>query len=599
MCGIAGILGYPADLETRRELVRRMGCAIRHRGPDDAGIYADQDVTLGIQRLKVIDLAGGHQPMTTEDGKVQIVYNGEVFNFVDLRDALRREGEMFRTASDTEVILRLYRRHGLEGLDALNGMFAVALWDQASRQLHLVRDRMGVKPLYYYWDGRVFAFASEIKALFELPALDLTIEPRAIWDYLTFRYVPGPGTVWKHVQKLPPAHRLTISPGGLAPHVSRWWDVPAPASPRKVDEAEVTAEFGRLFTDAVKRRMVADVPVGIMLSGGLDSSAVAAVAVESHGKHLKTFAVSFRDSPATDERAYARTVARHIGSDHSEVEFGEREFLDFLPDFVRFTDEPMADLASVPLYYVSKLARQSVTVALSGEGADEILAGYDFDRWVASRAPEFGDLRSEAVPPHMTNYMDSSAKRALFLEAVEFPDSLDVVRGHLSHAGARHPLDQILHLYCQDWLVEDLLMKADRMSMANSLELRTPFLDYRLVEWAARTPLWAKVGPDAAGNWSTKHVLRQFASSLLPVEIIQRPKQGFPVPVYDWLATSLIERARELVLSPGSRLSEWFTAAGLRNIVALGTAESATVHDRHRLWNLMILEYWLQAWTPR
>jgi asparagine synthase (glutamine-hydrolysing) len=604
MCGIAGILGYPASRETRLELVRRMGCAIRHRGPDDEGSYADQDVALGIQRLKVIDLEGGHQPMATEDGNIQIVFNGEIFNFADLRDRLRHEGEAFRTASDTEVILRLYRRHGLDGLEALNGMFAVALWDKASRQLHLIRDRMGVKPLYYYWDGRVFAFASEIKSLFELPALELTIEPRAIWDYLTFRYVPGAGTVWKQVRKLPPAHRLTISAADPAPRVARWWDIPPPASPGRVDEAEVTAEFGRLFTDAVKRRMVADVPVGIMLSGGLDSSAVASVAVESHGTHLKTFSVSFEGSPATDERAYARSVARHIGSDHSEVEIGEREFLDFLPDFVLYTDEPMADLASVPLYYVCRLARQSVTVALSGEGADEILAGYDFDRWWASRLPpgprpatEAGDLRLDAVPPHMTNYMDSTTKRALFRDAAGFPDSLDVVRGHLAHAGARHPLDQILHVYCQDWLVEDLLMKADRMSMANSLELRTPFLDYRLVEWAARAPLWAKVGPDASGNWRTKQVLRRFAAGRLPNQIIERPKQGFPVPVYDWLSGALRDRARELVLGPGARLAEWFTTAGLLSLVELGTAESAPTHDRHRLWNLMILEYWLRAWT--
>jgi asparagine synthase (glutamine-hydrolysing) len=594
MCGIAGALGYPSGVEARLALVRRMGQAIHHRGPDDEGAFADADVVLGSQRLKVIDLAGGHQPMSTENG-LHIVFNGEIFNYATLREQLRRDGESFATASDTEVVLRLYRRRGLAAFHEMNGMFGVAIWDARERRLHLVRDRMGVKPLYYYWDGRVFAFASEIKALFELPELALELEPRAIWDYLTFRYVPGPATIWKNVMKLPAGHRLTISAGG-APEVTRWWDIPAPPATDARSIEQLTDEFGGLFTDAVNARMVADVPVGIMLSGGIDSSAVAAVAAQRFGEHLKTFSVSFRDSPGTDERTYARLVAGHIGSDHSEIEIGERDFLDFLPSFVRLMDEPTADLASVPLYYVSKLARETVTVALSGEGADEILAGYDFDRWWRQRATGGGDLRAEAVPPHMTNYMDSAAKRELFLKSVDYRDSVEVLRGHLQRAGDRHQLDQMLFLYCQDWLVEDLLMKADKMSMANSLELRTPFLDYRLVEWAARAPLQAKIGPDAAG-FTTKHVLRRFAGRLLPAAIIERPKRGFPVPVYDWLSSSLRELAGDLLLGPNARVRTWFAAEGLRQLFERGSADTAPAHDRHRLWNVMILEYWLRAWT--
>ena len=596
MCGITGTLGYPARIEERLGLVRQMGQAIHHRGPDDEGTYADDDVTLGCQRLKVIDLGGGHQPMSTDDD-LHIVFNGEIFNYATLRRQMQGDGESFATASDTEVVLRLYRRRGLQAFHEMNGMFGVAIWDARERRLHLVRDRMGVKPLYYYWDGRVFAFASEIKALFELPALRLELEPQAIWDYLTFRYVPGPGTIWKNVKKLPAGHWLTIAAGG-SPAVSRWWDIPASASDDARSQAQLTEEFGELFSDAVNARMVADVPVGITLSGGIDSSAIAAVAAQRHGQHLKTFSVSFRDSPATDERAYGRLVAAHIGSDHAEVEIGERDFLDFLPQFVRLMDEPTADLASVPLYYVCKLARATVTVALSGEGADEILAGYDFDRWWRQRAPARGDLRAEAVPPHMTNYMDSAAKRELFRAGVEYRDSVDVLRGHLQRAGPRHQLDQMLFLYCQDWLVEDLLMKADKMSMANSLELRTPFLDYRLVEWAARAPLKAKVGPDDGGTFTTKHVLRRFAAGLLPAEIIDRPKRGFPVPVYDWLSSSLRQVAGDMMLGPEARLRTWFTADGLRQLFERGSTTAAPAHDRHRLWNLMILEHWLRAWTP-
>jgi asparagine synthase (glutamine-hydrolysing) len=365
---------------------------------------------------------------------------------------------------------------------------------------------------------------------------------------------------------------------------------------------EATETFGALFTDAVKLRMIADVPVGIMLSGGIDSSAVASVAVETHGRDLKTFSVAFSGSPETDEREYAQAVADHLGSDHATIEIGEREFVDFLPDLVHYTDEPLADLACVPLYYVSHLARQSVTVALSGEGADETLAGYDFDRWWQGRSavPDASahDVRADAVPPHMTNYMDSAAKRRLFREPIDFSDSMDVVRGHLARAGARHPLDQMLYLYCQDWLVEDLLMKADRMSMATSLELRTPFLDYRLVEWAARAPIAAKIGPDASGQWTTKRVLRDFARDRLPAAILTRPKRGFPVPVYGWLSTSLKPMATDMVLGSGSKLAGWFRPDALRDLVARGTAADAPAHDRHRLWHLVILEQWLRVWTP-
>lgn len=591
------MLRYPDSPANRRALVERMGAAIRHRGPDDAGSFVDDDVAIGLQRLSIIDIAGGHQPMSTEDHGAHIVFNGEIYNYRAVREALERAGERFRTDSDTEVILRQYARHGLDGFNALNGMFAVAIWDTRSRELHLVRDRLGVKPLYYYWDGRVFAFASEIKALLTLPAVAPEVEPRAIWDYLTYRYVPGPGTVWRHISKLPPGHRLSMPASTGAPCVSRWWSIPPPTAADRGDDREMTQAFGDLFSDAVKLRMVADVPVGIMLSGGIDSSAVAAVAVESHGRSLKTFAVSFADSPATDERAHARSVATHLGTDHAEVEIGEREFVDFLPDFVRYTDEPLADLASVPLHYVARLARGSVKVALSGEGADEILAGYDFDRWWASRALAGGaDLRDDAVPPHMTNYMDSDAKRALFRGAVNFGDSAEVIRKHVAEAGSRHPLDQMLYLYCQDWLVEDLLMKADRMSMATSLELRTPFLDYRLVEWAFRAPISAKVGPGADGRPTTKRVLRQFAESRLPAAIVSRPKQGFPVPVYGWLSGSLKGLATDLVLGADSRLHAWFEPAALRTLFDRGVAADAAAHDRHRLWHLMILEFWMRAW---
>jgi asparagine synthase (glutamine-hydrolysing) len=598
MCGIAGMIRYPAGLDTRRALAARMGAAIEHRGPDDRGTYVDEHVALAMQRLSVIDLEGGHQPMATPDGDIRIVFNGEIYNYRDLRTRLCREGVRFSTDSDTEVILQQYRHHGLAGLEALNGMFGVAIWDRRARTLHLIRDRMGVKPLYYFWDGQTLAFASEIKSLLQLPVVHRDVNERAIWDYLTFRYVPAPDTIWRHIHKLPAGHRLSISALEGEPSIERWWDIPASDPADSMTGQEAVASFGALFTDAVHLRMIADVPVGVMLSGGLDSSAVAAVAASNHSG-LKTFSVSFRDQPSIDERPYARQVARHLATEHEDIEIGEREFVDFLPDFVRYTDEPLADLASVPLYYVSKLARGSVTVALSGEGADEILAGYDFNRWWKHRlAAGGGDVRSDVVPPHMTNYLESDAKRALLRHPQPWPDSVDVLRNHLARAGSRHPLDQMLFLYCQDWLVEDLLMKADRMSMATSLELRTPFLDYRLVEWAARAPLSAKIGPGVDGAWHTKHALREFAASLLPSEILTRPKLGFPVPVYGWLSGPLKQMACDMVVDGQARLSAWLRPEAARAAFERGTAPDADNADRHRLWQLIILEQWMRVWLP-
>jgi asparagine synthase (glutamine-hydrolysing) len=603
MCGIAGVFNYPASAEERLDVVRGMCEALQHRGPDDSGSMVDANIAIGIRRLSIVDLIRGHQPMTTADGALHIVFNGEIFNFRELRETLIQHGERFSTDADTEVLLKQFARFGVDGLHALNGMFAMAIWDARSKTLTLARDRMGVKPLYYYWSGGIFAFASEIKAVLEPSEVIAEVNPSAIWHYLTFRYVPAPETVWKEVWKLPPAHVLTISEANPQPQVRRWWDIPAAdTGDDERSESTLVQQFGNLFTDAVRLRMLADVPVGITLSGGLDSSAVAAVAARYHPK-LQTFSVGYAGSSAVDERPFARTVAAHLGSEHSEITVSQREFVDFLPAFVRYTDEPIADLASIPLYYVCHLARASVKVVLSGEGADEILAGYDFARWwsqrVAAVGPSGGDVRADAEPAHMTNYMTSAEKQALFLQPIGAPDSVAVLRADLARGGHRHPLDQMLYLYCQNWLVEDLLMKADRMSMANSIELRTPFLDYRLVEWAARAPLSAKLDMTQAAHQQTKAVLRKFARTLLPEEIVSRPKQGFPVPAYEWLSGSLGSFVTDLLLDPLACVRSWFDAAGIEQFVRHGLAADAPMHARHRLWHLVILEYWLQVWTRR
>lgn len=627
MCGLTGWFRLDVEPMARLLLLRDMCAVISHRGPDDQGVYVDDHVGFGFQRLSIVDIQTGHQPMSTDDGQVIISFNGEIFNYVELRNELIRSGRQFRTFSDTEVILQSYVCWGIDALARMNGMFAIAIWDKRQSIFHLIRDRLGVKPLYYAKVGKALIFGSEMKSILASRRIEKSVNLKAVWDYLTFRYIPAPQTIWNGIFKLPSAHRLEVRLGDTEPHVSRWWDMPVCTPAREKSEREYDDEFCYLFEDATKLRLQADVPVGITLSGGLDSSAVVAA---SRSQSLHTFSVAFANSPETNEFAYARMVAKQFSTEHHEVVINEKDFLSFLLDFVWYTDEPLADLASVPLFYVSKLARQHVKVVLSGEGADEVFAGYDFDRWAklwdqvaAARIETSGmksiltrfinplassdrnklslaatviDQRLAAEPISMTNLWSSAEKRMIMLASADWPDSHDGNRKHIERLGDQAPLNQVLYSYCQDWLVEDLLMKADRMSMANSIELRTPFLDYRLVEWAACLPVRLKAGPNAAGVYRTKDILRRYAEGRLPPAVIDRPKQGFPVPVYRWLSGSLKSWARDLLLDPAAHLAQWIQPFALQTTVQRGTLNEAGLSERHRLWNLLILEIWMRRW---
>lgn len=611
MCGIAGFAGLNVSPDRYQNALEAMCSSMIHRGPDDAGIWHDDIVGIGMRRLSIIDIAGGHQPLSSDDERYQIVFNGEIYNYRDLRTVLEASGVAFKTRSDTEVLLAQFVQFGWAGLQELNGMFAFAVWDRKDRRLSLVRDRLGVKPLYYFWNGKTLLFGSEIKAILAGLTSKAELNPQAVWDFLTFRYVPGPHTIWKDIYKLQPGHTLTWSADKQVIEVTRYWQIPYVNHAEDRGDAVHDREFGSLLADAVKLRMIADVPVGVTLSGGLDSSIVAALAAR-HTDRLNTFSVAFENSPETDERVYARAVAKHIRSRHHEIEIGQKDFVGFLPNLVRATDEPLADLASVPLYFVSKLARQEVKVALSGEGSDEVLAGYDFqlrvedwDRarqrsWLQRLFGEAGpvlDQRKLPTPPTMTNYM-ASAEKTVLMKGLTCPDSLDPLRRDLDALGPQDPLHQVLFGFCQHWLVEDLLMKADKMSMATSLELRTPFLDYRLVEWAARTPSRLKSSRDDGGQYVSKRALRRFAAGVLPAEIIERPKQGFPVPVYDWLLGPLKGWAFEMLHGADAKLSTMLDRDELNHRCELGVAEHAPILDRHRLWNLLVLETWMREWQP-
>jgi asparagine synthase (glutamine-hydrolysing) len=626
MCGIVGLAGRVSQSEAA-DSVARMNATIVHRGPDDEGFWATDGFAFAIRRLSIIDLTSGHQPMWSDDG-VGIVFNGEVYNYRALRTELEASGYVFATRSDTEVILHLYRRDGLDMLRRLEGMFAICLYDRNQGQLHLIRDRFGVKPLYYAELDGIFYFASEIKAILQILPRRPELNRQALHDYLTLRFVPAPDTVWRGIRKLPPAHRLTYSFGSGLQKIERYWQLNFAASDSD-SSCDYLAEFSDLFLSAVEKRLLAaDVPVGVLLSGGLDSSAVSAAAVELGHKNFHTFSVAFADGGPYDETPHARTVAKHIGSQHHEVRIDRETFISFLPEMVYYSDEPVADLASVPLHFVSRLARKDVKAVLSGEGSDELLAGYNFDRlgrllnrlkgvecWLPAYArralgilPVGGQANTwlrlwaqhgwkgmlAAKPYHMTLYWDEAEKRLLWREDGHLDSTFERLRDRYRISAHTHPIDQVQQLYCADWLTEDLLMKADKMSMATSLEVREPFLDHRLAEWAAKLPLSWRIG-DAATGYQSKRILREFCRRRLPQSILGRPKQGFLVPAYSWLAGDLNAWAENLLFGRDSRIGELLRVEHARPLLASARAGSDLA--AHKIWLLIVLEHWLRAWT--
>jgi len=629
MCGIVG-LGGPLDASAVSAALEKMNRAITHRGPDDEGAWAEDGFGFGMRRLAIIDLVTGHQPMWDVDSGVGLVFNGEIYNYKDLRKDMEKQGLRFFTASDTEVVLKSLRRQGPAAIHSWNGMFAAASWDKGTKKLLLIRDRLGVKPLYYYWDGRIFLFASEIKAILNSGLIQPRLNVQAVWDYLTFRYIPGPETIWEKIWKLPPAHLLSWSPN-KNPEISRYWQTDVVSEAGPFDFGKKLREFERLFLDAVNIRLLAsDVPVGILLSGGLDSSAVAAAAVELGHKRFQAFSVGFQEGGEFSELPYSRLVAEHVGAEYYPVFINQDNFLDLLPQAVRATDEPLADLSIVPLLSLARLTSRHVKVVLSGEGSDEILAGYDFNaavkRWNIirdlQRIPK--PLRNAVLGPisrlskqysiyadhigntplsqwnatfnvHMTNYFSQVEKAALWPGFTGL-DSLRILQRLYQSVQSDDPLDQMLSVYQKSWLVEDLLMKADKITMAASLELRVPFLDFRLVEWANRQPRGVKIAHSGLGAYTTKAVLRRFAEKRLPAKILRRPKRGFPVPVYAWLQDAKFASwASELLLGRESRLVRMFTSEAIQKLVE--DAKHGRGRAAHKIWILLILELWLREYS--
>ncbi len=612
MCGIVGVIGEISG-EEALATAQKMNQTLIHRGPDDQGSWAQDGFGFAMRRLSIIDLNAGHQPMFAADG-VGIVFNGEIYNFQQLRASLTKKGVSFKSHSDTEVVLELYRDRGLSGISDLGGMFSICIWDPRIKAIHLIRDRLGIKPLYVGEAGNRLYFGSEIKALLTVMTPRPEILSSSIFHYLTLRYVPAPQTIWNSIKKVDPGTCLTVHLPSLRQDSNRYWKLNF-QSEREDSARDYLGEFEKLFKESVESQIIAsDVPVGVLLSGGLDSSAIAATARELGHQNFHSFNVYFSEGGAFSERRYAQEVALHVGSNHHEIEIGERQFMEFLPTMVQHLEEPLADLASIPLFFLCALARKHVKVVLSGEGSDEVLAGYRFDRiarilnlharWVNVLPRSVREMNStfrkyldtnsllSTRPFHLSYYWDSKEKESLFKDQVPVATE-SLIESWYHQTSSSNPLDQLQQAHCHSWLVEDLLMKADKMSMANSLELRVPFLDHRLVEWAAKAPLGFKVG-DPRSGFASKKILRDYCMTRLPDSILSRPKQGFPVPAYRWLEGETGAWAESMLLSPSNRVSEWLNVSKIRPVLT----RARRGHDRsaHKIWALIVLEHWLKQW---
>jgi len=627
MCGINGI-AFSSRSRRRVDagMLKGMRDVITHRGPDDEGIFIDEEIGLGHRRLSIVDVASGHQPMTNEDGSLRITYNGEVYNHADFRETLEARGHVYQTHCDTETILHLYEEYGDSCVEHLRGMFAFAIWDRKKRELFIARDRLGVKPLYYVHtgDGSLY-FASEIKALLEARAVKPELNFAAFSDYLANHATSGEDTLFVNVKRLMPGHTLTWRDGEIK--IKKYWDVSFAKSSREGrSDQDYIAEWSELFRKSVQLRLMADVPLGMFLSGGIDSSAIAAVMSTLVDDPIKTFSVAFAEREA-NELEYARLVSRAFKTDHHEVVISPEQFFDALPELIWHEDEPLAHPSSVALYFVSELASRHVKVVLTGEGSDELMAGYAryrktilnlalgerYHRIVPSSIRDLvrgqiagikgSKLRAKLrrtflnlSPDIESIYFDNFAvfpradqEQLLTRETIDRIGGIDPyagVRRVLSDTDAKSLLDRLLYADIKTYLHE-LLMKQDQMSMAASVESRVPFLDHKLVEFTSGLPERLKLH-----RWTTKYVLRQSMKGVLPEQIITRPKMGFPVPIGTWFRGAYAHVLDDYVLSSRAMDRGIFNPQFVRTLVNQHQREEA--NHSERLWSLVNLEMWLR-----
>ncbi len=621
MCGIAGFVdrwtaGEARAGEERAAILQRMCDVIKHRGPDDSGYTRQTGVALGMRRLSIIDLAGGHQPISGEDGSVTIVFNGEIYNFLEIKPKLEARGHRFKTNSDTEAIVHGYEEYGPECLKELRGMFAFAIWDERAHSLFVARDRAGKKPLYYtLTPNGTFVFGSELKVLLEHPEVEPEIDPQALDAYLTLGYVPDPLSIFKQVYKLPPGHYLIFSQGQV--RVSQYWDFEFRPSAARSEE-DYLEELRVLLDESVRLRLISDVPLGAFLSGGIDSSSVVALMARHTAQPVKTFSIGFHED-SYNELKYARLTAEKFGTDHHEF-FVTPDICSIVDELVWHFDEPFADSSAIPTYMVSKLARDHVTVVLSGDGGDELFAGYtryvvDSKRRSFDHLPKVlreGLMRPLSQHlPHATwgrnylhnvsldplaRYLDSVSvftalnRRSLYTQ--DFKRRLDsgnyaarLFQQLIAELPSEDPLERLLYLDSKTYLPGDILTKVDRMSMAVSLEARAPLLDHKLIEFVTSIPASLKLA-----GWETKYLLKKAVQDLVPAEILHRPKQGFGVPIQEWINQQLRSRLRETLTESRTRQRGYLDARYVD--VLLDEHERGRRDHSMQLWSLFMLELW-------
>ena len=625
MCGIAGIVSRAAGERIEAGVIRRMCQAIVHRGPDDEGVFVKDGVGLGMRRLSIIDLAGGHQPVFNEDRTVWIVYNGETYNFPELRQELLERGHRFSTHSDTEVIVHLYEEMGADCVSKLRGMFAFALYDERRRKLLLARDRLGKKPLHYALDGGRLWFGSEIKSILTVAPELADIDREALLQYMYFGYIPDPLTAFTKIQKLPPGHLLEFEDGKIS--VRQYWDLPRYGTHPPRSEEECLEEMEQRLAEAVRIRLISDVPLGALLSGGTDSSTVVALMARATSQPVKTFAIGFRDQEF-NEAPYARKVAEKFGTDHHEL-IVEPDVVETVETLTSSLEEPFGDSSMLPTYYVSCLARKYVTVALSGDGGDEIFAGYDrygihLRRKVFERIPGWarriyreqvyprlpGDMRGKKFSynvslPWRERYVDGISfvpafERDMPLLSEDFRSVLNnggnperVMYRYFERAPADDPVSQMLYVDTKTYMVADILTKVDRMSMATSLEVRVPILDHVFVEWATGLPAEWKIR-----RGQQKYILRKLAERVgVPREVLYRSKQGFTLPLVHWIRHELKEMIQSVLLDARTLQRGYFDPRGVRQLLD----EHFRGRRNHygRIWRLLMFELWHRNYLER
>lgn len=638
MCGIAGICQVDASPLTPEagQWVKAMTDRMSHRGPDGEGQWSSSPVCLGHRRLSIIDLSGGGQPMHSADGQMTVTFNGEIYNYAELKEQLTALGGQFQTSSDTEVILEGYRIWGPDCLARFDGMFAFALWDNQQRRLFCARDRFGKKPFFYtVQHGRLY-FASELTGIEQLRHLSLTMNPQAVMRYLAYEYVPTPHSVYTEVQSLPPSHMLLLQDGNLS--ISRYWDMPMPDESDRRSDNELCEELRFLLSRAVRRRMVSDVPLGVFLSGGIDSSIVAGLMARQSSTAIKTFSIGFSEA-SYDESRYARIVAKAFATDHHERVLSAEECADTLPGIISRMDVPMADASVAPTWLLSGVTREKVTVALGGDGADELWAGYE--HYIGFKVAQWYNAAPSALRkgiieplaqllPSSAGYINPRLAVATFLRAAHAPawqrvqtmltaftpdmqeSILDSAfkaqqpgflapevlfaptREHYDHwqpQNAATPLARAFHVYARQFMLDDILVKVDRCSMLHSLEVRAPFLDKDAAEFAARLPVSRKLH-----GFKRKWLLKKAFAELLPDEILYRNKRGFQIPVAQWLRGRMRPLMEDLLSESTLKAQGIFNHQAVRALMDEHVSGRADL--RKPLWTLLVFQLWWRARHP-